>query len=529
MIIQRTQNAARNVAFGVLYKLYVTIIPFFMRTAMIYFMGVQYLGLDGIFLSVISVLNLAELGVGSAMVYSMYKPIAEDDKSTICALMNLYRRYYRIIGLVIAVAGICLFPFIPRLVKDDLPPEINIYLLYTLHLSATVLSYWLFAYKNSLLNAHQRRDLISKVTIATSTVKYILQLLVMIFVKNYYLFVVILLATQIMQNLLCAVVSNTYYPMYKAQGSLTCEKISDINKRIRDLFTAKVSTAVVHSSDSVIVSAFLGLTVLAVYQNYFYIITALTGMVEIIFQASMAGIGNSIVVESKAKNYTDFKKLTLIIAWLAGFCTCCLLCLFQPFMRIWMNGNETLMLGMGEVICLCVYFFVSEINRITNTYKDAAGLWHETKFVPLANAIVNLTLNLILVRFWGLYGVLLSTVIGFVVVEIPLLLRNLFRTIFDKDGLWPHVRNLIYYTVVTVLACALTYAACLPIHLSDILTLLVCGAICMILPNIIFYAAYHKKPEFKQCLMMIDFITKGRLGKLISLLNKLKTEYICNK
>ena len=496
------------------YNTYTTIIPFLMRTAMIYFMGVQYLGLNGIFASVINVLNLAELGVGSAMVYSMYKPIAEDDHSTICALMNLYRRYYRIIGLVIAAAGLCLLPFIPLLVKDDLPPEINIYLLYMLHLSATVLSYWLFAFKNSLLQAHQRSDLISKITIATSTVKYILQLLVMIFVKNYYLFVVILLATQIMQNLLCAVVSNMYYPMYKAQGSLSRDKISDINKRIRDLFTAKVSTAVVNSSDPVVVSAFLGLSILAVYQNYFYIITALISMIEIIFWACTAGIGNSIVVESREKNFTDFKKLTLIIAWLAGFCTCCLLCLFQPFMRIWMNGNESLMLGMGEVICLCVYFFISEINRILNTYKDAAGLWRETKYVPLANAVVNLSLNLILVQFWGLYGVLLSTLIGFVAVEIPLLLHNLFRTIFEKDGLFSHVRNLLFYTGTTLFACVLTYVVCLPVHLNDIATLLVRSLICLILPNLIFYAAYHKKPEFKQCLITIDFLTKGKLGKL---------------
>ena len=515
MKIQRTQNAARNVVFGGLYNIYTTIVPFFMRTALIYFMGVQYLGLNGIFASVISVLNLAELGVGSAMVYSMYKPIAEDDKATICALMNLYRRYYRIIGLVIAAAGLCLFPFIPRLVKDDLPPDVNIYVLYSLFLCETVLSYWLFGYKNSILSAHQRRDLVNKVSLATNTVKYILQLLVLIFVRNYYLFVMVLLVTQIMHNLLCALVSDKYYPMFKPYGTLSREKISDINHRIRDLFTAKVSIAIVYSSDSMVISAFLGLSVLAVYQNYYYIISAVLGMIEIIFSACMAGIGNSIVVESKEKNFSDFKKLTLIIAWLAGFCTCCLLCLFQPFMRIWMNGDNTLLLGMGEVICLCVYFFVSEINRITNTYKDAAGLWKETKFVPLANAIVNLTLNLIMVQFWGLYGVLLSTVIGFVAVEIPLLLHNLFRTIFEKDGLWPHVRNLVYYTAVTVFACVLTYAVCLPIHLNDILTLLVRGVICLILPNLIFYLAYHKKPEFKQCLIIIDFITRGRIHRLL--------------
>ena len=138
MKIERTKNAGRNILFGGLLKLYQIVVPFLMRTAMIYCMGVQYLGLDSLFISILQVLNLAELGVGSAMVYGMYKPIAEDDTVTICALMKLYRLYYRIIGLVIAVVGVCLTPFIPMLIKSDLPPELNIYVLYLLNLAATV-------------------------------------------------------------------------------------------------------------------------------------------------------------------------------------------------------------------------------------------------------------------------------------------------------------------------------------------------------------------------------------------------------
>lgn len=155
MKIERTKNASRNIIFGIILKAYQILIPFLMRTAMIYFMGVQYLGLNSLFTSILQVLNLTELGVGIAMVYSMYKPIADDDTKTICALMRLYRLYYRIIGLVIAVMGGILTPFIPYLVKSDLPSGLNIYVLYLLNLAATILSYWLFAYKNALFQAHQ--------------------------------------------------------------------------------------------------------------------------------------------------------------------------------------------------------------------------------------------------------------------------------------------------------------------------------------------------------------------------------------
>ena len=169
MKIERTKNASRNILFGIILKIYQIAVPFLMRTAMIYFMGVQYLGLNSLFTSVLQVLNLAELGVGSAMVYSMYKPIAEDDTKKICALMKLYRLYYRVIGFVIGGVGLVLTPFVPKLISGDVPSGLNIYILYLMNLAATVLSYWLFAYKNSLLQAHQRVDVVSKITLVTNT------------------------------------------------------------------------------------------------------------------------------------------------------------------------------------------------------------------------------------------------------------------------------------------------------------------------------------------------------------------------
>ena len=511
MKIQRTKNAARNVVFGVLYKSYITIVPFFIRTAIIYFLGVQYLGLNGIFASILNVLNLAELGVGEAMVFSMYKPIAEDDAPTISALMNLYRKYYRLIGLVIGALGLLLLPFLRYLIKDELPRDVNLYILYLMYLSVTVLSYWLYAYKGALLRAHQRSDVTSKITIAVVTSKYLFQFLALILTRNYYLFTIALIATQILQNIVTAKVVDRLYPDYQPRGELPPEKIKEIGGRIRDLFTVKISTVVVTSADAVVVSAFLGLHTLAIYQNYFIILTSVTGMMEILFSACLAGIGNSIVVESKEKNYRDIKKMTLITAWAAGFCTCCLLCLYQPFMRIWMNHNADLMLGSGEVICFCVYFFFIQMNRVICTYKDAAGIWHQTRFVPLANAVVNLTLNLILVQFWGLYGVLLSTVIAYAVIEIPLFSYNLFLTVFDPSGMKEYFRNLLYYVAVTLVSCGITLAVCLPFKFNDIALLFVRGSICILIPNVIYYMAYRRKEEFAGCVQTINYVVKGRL------------------
>ena len=179
----RTKNAARNLFFGTITRIYNLIIPFLMRTAMIYWLGMEYVGLNSLFTSILSVLNLAELGVGSAMTFSMYKPIAEQDTTRICALMRLYKIYYRIVGAVILVAGLVIIPVLPMLVKKDLPPDVNLYVLYLINLLTTVVSYWLFAYKNCLLFAHQRNDIGDKIGYVINTVKYGVQLAVLYFTK----------------------------------------------------------------------------------------------------------------------------------------------------------------------------------------------------------------------------------------------------------------------------------------------------------------------------------------------------------
>lgn len=510
--IERTRNATRNIAFGIILRIYQIVVPFLMRTAMIYLMGVEYLGLNSLFTSVLQVLNLAELGVGSAMVYSMYKPISEDDESTICALMKLYKTYYRIIGFAIAAIGLCFVPFISKLISGDVPAGINIEILYLLNLGATVLSYWLFAYKGSILQAHQRTDIASKVTLVTSTIQYVLQLSVLWIFKNYYLYVIVLLLSQALTNIITALAADKLYPQYQPKGSISKHQIKQINQRIRDLFTSKVGSVIYDSADTIVVSSFLGLTVLAVYQNYYYILNAITSFMAVIFAACIAGIGNSIIVESKEKNFNDLNKFTFIICWVSGFCSTCLLCLYQPFMELWVGKD--LMLSFSAVICFVVYFFVRQINSLFNVYKDASGMWHEDRFRPLTAALVNLMLNLILVQFIGIYGVLLSTVIAILCVGMPWLLHNLFTVVFEKKYLLDYLKNLLYYCVITLICCIGTYFVCAKINCNLIITLFTRGLVCLLIPNLIYYLFYKDRHEFKESLKLGNKITKGKFKSI---------------
>ena len=509
MKIERAKNAARSTVFGCILSIYKLIVPFAMRTAMIYFMGVQYLGLNSLFTSILSVLNLAELGVGSAMVYSMYKPIAEDDTEKICSLMRLYRKYYRIIGLVIAVSGVVLIPFLPKLVKGSIPSELNLYILYILNLTATVLTYWLFAYRNCLLMAHQRNDVSSKVSLITITLQYGIQFAVIIFLQDYYLYIIALLVTQIMSNILTAFVTKRMYPDYTPVGEVSKDQRKTINRRIKDLFTAKIGAVVVNSADTIVISAFLGLEMLAVYQNYFYLLEAVKGLIGIALGACMAGIGNSLIVESKAKNLNDLNKLTFIIAWISGMCTCCFLCMFQPFMQLWVGEN--LMLEYTAVICFGVYFFVMEINQLLNIYKDAGGLWHEDRFRPIVTALANLVLNLFLVNFWGIYGVLLSTVLTALFIGMPWLLHNLFSVLFEKKELKGYLLKTLSYTFFSALACLICVTVCHFINLSGLIQLIVNMAVCLVISNVLFFIVYYKRAEFIDSVALFDYITKNKL------------------
>ena len=512
MKINRTQNATRNIAFGVVLRIYQMLMPFVMRTIMIYLLGVNYLGLNSLFTSILQVLNLAEMGVGLAMVYSMYEPIAKDDSEKVCALMQLYKVYYRVIGAVVLIGGCLVIPFLPKLIKSDIPPDMNIYILYILNLLATVLTYWLFAYKNSILYAHQRADISTKVAIITETIKYLLQIVVLAVFQSYYLYTIVIVATQILTNIITAVVAGKIYPQYKASGKLSKEEVRQINAKIRDLFTSKLGTVVFNSVDTIIISAFLGLRILAIYQNYYFIVTSVTSLISIIFSSSTAGIGNSLIIESEEKNYNDFKKFTLIIIWISGFCTMCMLCLFQPFMKIWVT--EKLMLEFHAVILFCIYFFVNQINLLMEAYKDAAGMWHEDRFRPLTLSVINLVLNLILVQFIGVYGVLLASCITKAFIGIPWVIYNLFHVVF-RQNVSEYIKKLCLDISIVLVVSVCIYKLCLLIPLEGIIGLGIKCIICCLGGNLLYLMAFRLDKEYKSVILIGKSILPRRLKRIV--------------
>lgn len=479
MIIERKKNAVRGTLFGIILRIIQIVFPFIIRTIFIHSLGIEYLGLNSLFTAILQVLNLAELGVSSALVFSMYRPIVDNNTEKICQILNLYKRYYRIIGLVILLIGLFLVPIIPYVIKGTVPTDINIYIIYIMNLSATVLSYWLFAYRNSLFVAHQRNDIISIISIVINIIQYAIQVVVLLSLKNYYAYLIITILSQIANNIVTAILSKRYFPEYNPNGVVSSSEKKQIDSKVRDLFTSKIGGVINNSADSIVISSVLGLELLAVYQNYYYIISSIMAMFNIFFAACTAGIGNSLIVNSKEQNKELLYNLNHIVFLGICFCCTCFVSMCQPFMQLWVGGKYEL--PFPFVILFAVYLFSEEAPRTLIVFKDAGGIWKQDRFRPLISACVNLTLNIILTPFVGLYGIIISTISAMLFVSFPWVILNINKRLFPI-GIRKYISRILCYLAVIIISVLISYTICFYIHFSSIIVsllirMLISGAI----------------------------------------------------
>nr|WP_296475598.1 oligosaccharide flippase family protein [uncultured Acetatifactor sp.] len=500
MKLERKKNAIRNIEIGVLNKTVTIICPFILRTVLIRELGTEYLGLGSLFTSILQVLNLTELGMGSAMVFHLYRPIAEEDNRRICALVSLYKYVYRVIGLIILLGGLLVLPFLPHFIHGQYPDDINIYFLYLLYLVNTVVSYFIASYRSTILSAFQRRDIISMIGMAVHTGLYLMQIVCLLCFANYYVYVIWLPIFTIIENIVTARYVKRKYSNFVKPETIDKQDIRFIFSSVKDLFGHKLSRVVVNSVDTIVISAFLGLQMVTIYNNYYYLMSAVSGLLDIIYQAVLAGIGNSLVSERIEKNQKDFDKFTVLNLWLVGWCAICFLCLYQPMMELWMG--ETLMLGIETVLLLVVYFYVWKSRQTVLLYKDAAGLWAEDCLRPYAEIIVNLTINILLVQIIGINGVLISTILSMLFVSLPWETRVFFRRCLKCSTRKYYLANLVCLAL-TFLAGTITFVICNFIPFSGIISFILKIAICMIVPNVVIFCCGYRIPLYHETVRFV--------------------------
>lgn len=452
MRLKIAHNAKRGIIYGMISKVVSLLLPFFAQNIMINALGSEYLGVKGLFTSILQVFSLAELGFGSAIVYSMYKPIADGNEKLINALLRLFRKIYFFVGLIILFLGLVLIPFLPLLIHGECPSDLNLTVIYLLYLANTVLSYWLFAYRSSLFSAYQRFDVSSIVYTITAILTNVFQIIVLLVFKNFYFYLVISVIFTVINNLILYYSSKKMFPNLNPDGIVDDDTKKEIKEKLKGIWVYKVCGVTRNAFDNIFVSMFLGLKVTAMYSNYFYILSAVSGFLSIIIASLVAGVGNSIKLNSPEKNRCDLEKVDCVYTVISGWCMTCMIGLYQPFIELWVGKD--LQFPFPIAILFGVYFYLLQIGNIRSLYADAAGLWWENRYRTIAEAIANIVLNLLFVMWWGVYGVIAATMIT-IVFGFIYAAKIIYRCYF-KDGLKTYFVQHIILAISSGIVCFIT-------------------------------------------------------------------------
>lgn len=476
MKLDFAKNMKRNVAAAAVNNGIRLLFPFLNRTLFLWLLGPEYLGLNGLFGSILGVLMLAELGFGAAVIPAMYKPIADDDRELACAYLRFFRSVYRWVGTVIFAAGLCLLPFLRKLVHGNVPPDIDLHILYLIHLANTSASYFLFAYRGSVLAVHHRNDVGSNIRSVISIAQYVAVFLILLLTRNYYFYVLATVAFTVISNLLIFRASRRLFPDIEPHGELPHENRRRVISDVKSVFLHKVGAAVSYSFDNIVISAFLGLAAVAAYGNYYYVVTSVAGLVGVIYGSVIGGFGNKIHTETKEENFRLFLKMVrltqLCILWGAAM----MFALFQPFITVWTKGDPAMVRHFLTPVLMVLYFYVNQSRQMLLSFKTAAALWKQDRWKPIVAGLLNLALNLSFVIWlpdaYKLDGVIFSTIISYVVVQIPWETHVVFTHFFNGEQARVYWRTQLRFALCALALCAVAWWAVCLVPLGDITGLL---------------------------------------------------------
>ena len=483
--------------------------PFLNRTLFLWLLEPEYLGLNGLFRSVIGVLSLAELGFGMAIDCSMYKAIAEDDKSLLCSYLKFYRTVYRCVGTAVFGIGLCILPFLRRLVHGDVPPDVDLHILYLIHLVNTSLGYFLFSYRRSVLGAHNRKDVLAHIDTSVAMAQYVAVFLILLLTRSYYLYVAATVAFTALGNLLVYWQSRRLFPGIVPQGRLPDAPRRRVVSDVKAIFMHKVGSAVSFTFDNVIVSAFLGLVAVAAYGNYYYVYTAVAGLVGILSYSMMGGFGNKIHTESREENFRLFMKANRLVTLAVAWCAAMMTALYQPFIEVWTKGDPSLARHFLTPALMVAFFYISQSRLVFHTFKSAAAIWREDRWKPIVSAVANLAMNLSFVSFlpeeYKLDGVILSTILAFVLIEIPWESHVLFTVFFDRAQGRAYWKSQAGFLAAVVALCAVAWCAARTIPLGGFTGLAAKGAAAGAASGIVLLALFREDAR-----ELLRILRKGR-------------------
>ena len=500
--VSRLSYVKRNIIWSGISNFFYILFPFVIRTLFINYLGSEYLGLNSLCTSIIHVLNAAEFGVSSAFAYRLYEPIASHDIPQIGKLLNFYRKVYFIIGTVILAAGIVIMPFMDKLIKEDIPADVNIYLVFAIYLLNAVLTYTVFAYKELILVANQRRDYVDMISCVFLSIMYCVQI-VFIIQSNYYAYLLVLPSITILINTTKCIVAKKKYPDFICRGTVDNEYVTGFIKDAISMAIYKFRDMSRNTFDSIVISAFIGLIALSNYQNYYTVLVVPIVLRNIFANALTPSMGNCIASEDKQVVYEVYKVFAFVYIYITGWFAICYGGLIQDFIVIWL-GNNFLLSNM-IVLLFVIYYYVLGFCDQTKMFREAAGLWNRGKVFAGTEMFANLILNIGLVYWLGLSGIILATILTIIFINIPFENYIIFHGFFQRGF---NETAMIYFRAFVwfVIAGVITMGLCHGIVREGYVGLIMKAGICVIIPTVLFFLMNYRTTELRYLLKRFNLI-----------------------
>lgn len=502
----RVKSSLLNVSAGIGNQIIITALSLISRTVFINSLGIEYLGINGLFTSILAMLTLAEAGIGSSIVYNLYKPVADNNQPKILALMQLYKKAYLFIAGFIIVLGLALMPFLDLFIKDTKIEHISfIYFLFLINTAAP----YLFVYKNSFLNVNQKNYIVTAVFSVSAIISTSMKIAILYYTENYLLYLAIESVISIITSIILAVMVDKMYPFLKQKikSKLDPETKANFIRNMKAIVLQNIGNYFIFGVDSILISSFVSLAAVGLYSNYKMLIEICRTLLNQVFSNMNHSLGNLVAKESAATIYRIFKVTQLLNFWLYSIFSIGLYLLVEPLIAIWL-GSDFQMTNI-VLILLVVAFYERGMRNSISAVKLTAGIFHEDRFAPLIQAVINLGISLVLVQYLGISGVFIGTLISSLLVPFwytPLLV---YKKLFHLP-IRLYYRSYFLYSIVGITAFFLAKGVnnLMPSH--TYIWLLLKGVICVLVINICYVVVFHRTEEFKYLLRIV----KGLLNKI---------------
>ncbi|WP_026506636.1 lipopolysaccharide biosynthesis protein [Butyrivibrio sp. MC2013] len=490
----RTVNSARNASISFIGAIFGMLLQFICRGVFVRMLSNEYLGLNGLFSDILNMLSLSELGIGTAMSYAMYKPIADRNTEEIKSLMHLYKKMYTTIGTVIIVVGCSITPFLQVFIKE-MPDIPLIRLYYVMYVLNSGVSYFL-VYKKTLITCNQEEYIPTIVSSIFSVLSRLFQVVVLLISRSFLLYLSVQILFSLGENVLNSYIADNKYPYIKEKDITPLAKVKydEIKKNIKAMLMHKIGSVIVSGTDSIIISKLIGLVALGSFSNYNLIITTASSLINRVFTSFTASFGNLVASADRKRSLEVFDGMIFFSFWIYTFIATGFVCLIQPFIAVWLGKHY--LLDVSTVYVFAAYFFLGGMRNPALIMRNATGTFYNDRYKALLEAFVNLVVSIPLTIKFGIMGVKLGTIVSMLSVAIWIEGFVLYKYYFNAN-VFGYYFKLFKYYIVALVICALSVRLTSLITGAGFAVMILKGIICTVTVNGVIIAVFCRTKEFR--------------------------------